>query len=252
MATYTAYVGSNTQSYLGWWGPGGTWRGHNIAMDFLKNAGYSDAIGLGIASDDAATGYLYRYDPTSSAGWASQLIIPSNEVPTSVNFDGNGYIWAVSDDPNSAIRYCGIYLGCGSDAGTYPYFSSRVKLGTRSMYGDGTAAIGYWTIPAWGRKRFSNTSMWLYLDLQSDGTPTTNRGIRFRGRATVYVSTTSRPSVTAGSVITKSQMDSLRNWKATIGITATAVTQGDTIKASIGNTYRSTWNPVSASWYNGD
>lgn len=58
-----------------------------------------------------------------------------------------------------------------------------------------------------------------------------------------------KPTVSAGTQITKTQMDSLRSF---YNNTPTAVTQYDTAKASVATTYKSATagNSISASWYN--
>ena len=62
----------------------------------------------------------------------------------------------------------------------------------------------------------------------------------------------SKPSVSAGTVITDTQMDTLRTWINTSGITDIA--DGSSVKASEGNTYRNTLtagaSKIEASWYN--
>ena len=60
-----------------------------------------------------------------------------------------------------------------------------------------------------------------------------------------------KPSVSAGDVITKTQMDNLKTW---INGSQTTVTKYDTIKASVGNTYKSGLTAYSTviddTWYN--
>lgn len=59
----------------------------------------------------------------------------------------------------------------------------------------------------------------------------------------------SHPTVSVGDVITKTQMDKLKTWKNK----GTAVTVGNTITKTIGDTYATTpavGNEVAASWYN--
>lgn len=62
----------------------------------------------------------------------------------------------------------------------------------------------------------------------------------------------SKPSVSVGAVITDTQMDTLRTWINTSGITDIA--DGASVKASEGNTYRNTLtagaSKIEASWYN--
>lgn len=73
-------------------------------------------------------------------------------------------------------------------------------------------------------------------------------GYKWSGAITVP----SKPSVSAGTVITDTQMDTLRTWINTSGITDIA--DGAQVKASEGNTYRNTLtagsSKVEASWYN--
>lgn len=80
----------------------------------------------------------------------------------------------------------------------------------------------------------------------TSGSPTGyNSGYTNSGACTLMA----HPTVTAGTVITKAQMDSLRTYK---GNTPTAVTQYATIAASVGTTYSSAsaGNSITASWYN--
>lgn len=66
-----------------------------------------------------------------------------------------------------------------------------------------------------------------------------------------------RPKVTVGDTLTKTQMDSLKSWKALLGITATAVTQNNLVTATQGNTYKpavtlTSADKTNATWYNTD
>ena len=73
-------------------------------------------------------------------------------------------------------------------------------------------------------------------------------GYKWSGSITVP----SKPSVSAGTTITDTQMDNLRTWINTSGITDIA--DGAQVKATEGNTYRNTLtagtSKVEASWYN--
>lgn len=81
----------------------------------------------------------------------------------------------------------------------------------------------------------------------TSGTPTGyNSGYKYSGACTLMA----HPTVTAGSLITKAQMDSLRTYK---GNTPTAVTQYAAITATVGSTYKSVTagTSITAAWYNG-
>lgn len=72
----------------------------------------------------------------------------------------------------------------------------------------------------------------------------------------VKITTVVHPTVSAGTVITKAQMDSLRSYRIAVGgSTPTAVSQGGVAYASHGNTYRSGLTAGSTviddAWYNG-
>ena len=75
-----------------------------------------------------------------------------------------------------------------------------------------------------------------------------NSGYKWSGAITVPA----KPSVTAGNVITDTDMDNLRAWINASGITD--VSDGEVVYASHGNTYRSGLtagtSKVEASWYN--
>lgn len=78
--------------------------------------------------------------------------------------------------------------------------------------------------------------------------PYNTTGYKWSGAITVP----SKPSVSAGTTITDTQMDTLRTWINTSGITDIA--DQAQVKASEGNTYRNTLtagsSKVEASWYN--
>lgn len=71
------------------------------------------------------------------------------------------------------------------------------------------------------------------------------------GASKVTLNYETRPTVSAGTVITKTQMDNLR---AFLGNSPTAVTQNTVATAAVGNTYKSGLTagttPMTAAWYN--
>lgn len=260
MATYTGYIGNGDGSYWQSWSSQGN-MAHNMCMIILKNSTYAAQMGkanLGSIETDANSGYLHRYDPTSTAGWNSALSL-GNEVPTSIVINGGRLgsgndTWYDGHNINAVL--C---LASGASVNNSPPFNQRVALYTCTYSRGGSASDFHFnnlslTIPASSRKMFKNSSLWLYLDLQSNGGEW-NRALRVYGQLTITVYTTARPTVSAGSIITKTQMDSLRSWKSTLGINATAVTQHSSITASVGNTYRATGGAgtqIDDSWYNTD
>lgn len=76
-------------------------------------------------------------------------------------------------------------------------------------------------------------------------------GICSYNQSPVTIVTSYKPTVSAGSVITKAQMDSLRSF---LSNTPTAVTQGAVATATVGNTYKSGLTAgttkMTADWYN--
>lgn len=130
----------------------------------------------------------------------------------------------------------------------------------RWWYNDGSANGVYGTIQSVSSTATSGSYTFTGL--------TQNRtyqfGVRTKGTAgSSYYSTwkwssnvtiPTRPTVTAGTQITKTQMDNLKSWINTT--TPTSVTIGGSITATIGNTYRASsataGGSVTATWYNTD
>ena len=90
-----------------------------------------------------------------------------------------------------------------------------------------------------------NIQLCVYIN-QGVGAPT-----GFIGSAKVTLNYETRPTVSVGTVITKTQMDNLR---AFLGNSPTAVTQNTVATAAVGNTYKSGLTagttPMTAAWYN--
>lgn len=132
----------------------------------------------------------------------------------------------------------------------------------RWWYNDGSANGVYGTIQAVSTTATSGTYTFTGL---TQGR-TYQFGVRTKGTAgSSYYSTwtwsaniaiPTRPTVTAGTVITKTQMDNLKSWVGAASTTPTTVTVGNSITATIGNTYRASsataGGSVTATWYNTD
>ena len=122
-----------------------------------------------------------------------------------------------------------------------------IKSFTINTNGSGYAGTlgnnGLVTNPSSGTVFTGNIQLCVYIN-QQVGAPT-----GFIGSGKLTFTYLTKPTVSAGSVITKTQMDALRSFYDN---TPTAVTQYDTAKASVATTYKSATagNSISASWYN--
>lgn len=150
---------------------------------------------------------------------------------------------------------------------TLSWTAGAINNGTLNAYGiqyqdraNSSGTWGSWT----DYSSTTSTSMSVRIHANNGG----QRRYRVRAIATneVYSSgyttspicTSVRPTVSAGTVITKAQWDNLKNWRGSAkGITGiTSATQGNKITATIANTYRASsataGNTIPASWYNSD
>ena len=167
---------------------------------------------------------------------------------TTVDFSGAGA-------PGSGKRYKvtgfelswnnnGAYiLDAGSNTFTVQIVSGSTTVTVGTYYRQANAARP--TISWSGTMMCPENTKVQYNQIRNGGTA----GIKNAYAVRINIETLTRPTVSAGSTITKAQMDSLRTWK---GGSGTAVTQYDTIKASIGTTYKSVsaGTAIDDAWYN--
>lgn len=271
MGAYNGYIGkANTYHGDICTSQGGNWNGRLICIAILNNASHANAMGVASLTQSDSTEFIMRYDPTTTAGWNSQIQLPTNDIPVSIVISGSSILCI----PDSLIgagnkRY---YFGIcptnivSSGASNFPTMPSFATLGERgptwidnsSSTKEMTNCNGTWTVGVDKRLLHKGQPLWFWLDPWASyggAQQNQNRMIRWWGQATCTINTVSRPTVSAGASITKTNMDNLRTWKSNVGITATAVTQNNSITATIGNTYRATGgagNKVNASWYNTD
>lgn len=152
----------------------------------------------------------------------------------SISYAGNGNVkvtWtAGSGGTNNSINGYYVYLSTSSGGGAIS--------GKAATTGSSTLTYTFSGI----------TQTTVYAAVRTQGTAGSSyySGYRWSGALS---KPGAHPTVSAGSVITKAQMDSLRTYKAA----GTAVTQGGSITASVGSTYKSVsaGTIVYASWYNG-
>lgn len=221
MATYTVYIGRD----------GYFWR-------YIQSVCTSFATvnrGANTYSSDVAT------KPKTSS---EVLKLAAGEFPISISFSGK---WRTQQ--NAAVR---LWFADAND-----YSNNRYDLGTLR---EDTATSG-------NMSRFNLTKDMTKLNgktlaLYKDTSITSGEGWGFilgttsTPMVTVTIKTVTKPTVSAGSIITKTQMDTLKDYQTHRGKSPTAVTQYDTAKASVANTYgKSTVTAGSTiiddSWYNG-
>lgn len=134
------------------------------------------------------------------------------------------------------------------DAGTYTFTLKltgggvTITIGTYSRSANGARPTISWS----GSVYFPANTAVTYETVRNGG----SAGIRNAYKITVTYNQLTRPTVGAGAVITKAQMDALRTWHGS----GTVVTQYGTVYASHGNTYKGGLtagsSQVAASWYN--
>lgn len=120
--------------------------------------------------------------------------------------------------------------------------STTITIGTYSRSADGARPTISWTgnvlCPA-------NKSLVYVVECGSNV-----HGIRNTYKITVTYTTLTRPTVTEGDLITKTQMDALKTWAGK----GTTVSVGGAITATIGNSYRSSsvsaGDKIQDTWYN--
>ena len=139
--------------------------------------------------------------------------------------------------------------------GAYIYDSGSKKTILKLTSGSTTITIGSFSRSADGARPTiswsgsvlcpANKSLVYQTDCSSGAA-----GLRNAYKITVTYTTLSRPTVTEGSLITKTQMDALKTWAGK----GTTVSVGGAITATIGNSYRSSsvsaGDKIQDTWYN--
>lgn len=165
--------------------------------------------------------------------------------------------------PSTSDGYCTIsWTGATAGDGTIS--------GYRIEYQDRTSSSASWPSDWTYLTTVTSSTVSGSANVYTNGTNNGQRRFRIRTNTsnsnynstytTSSAVTTIRPTVAQGDVATKTQMDTLRHWKgAKAGGTVSginAVTQGNTITATDGNTYKSgltaSTTKIAASWYNSD
>ena len=177
-----------------------------------------------------------RGDTTSVPGHVLSLGIslPSNEYPVSISFqnlrvqnrneyDRSGTLYLCNTSGGNYYALQSYNIGA-SNGSVYPVVTFGAKSGNWTKLIGQSLAIGH----------YAYFGVW--MECRSEW---------------VTVTTATKPSVSQGSIITKAQMDALRNFKGSGNVVA----QGGVIYASDGNTYRSGLTAgttvIDDAWYNG-
>ena len=156
--------------------------------------------------------------------------LAATEYPTQVTFSsiGNGAYWY--NNNTSTAKTLTIYLSNSSKSIAYTLGSISIPKASSNT----TTKTFTVNCP-----KIVGAALYIY---GSDG------ACQLRNACSITITTATRPTVSAGSTITKTQMDSLRSFLGK----GTAVTQYGTIQASVGTTYKtvSAGTAIDDSWYN--
>lgn len=174
---------------------------------------------------------------TNSAG--TQFTLGANEFPTKITI--KGYIERVMSTNTNLT----LYVSNTSRGNSY-------AIGTNWVQCDADGGTTLQHSSSWNT--FAGTALkGASLALHIGGQPMCRRSNYTAWE--VKITTVVHPTVSAGTVITRAQMESLRTYKNALGVSPTAVTQGGIVYASHGNTYKSGLTAgttiIDDAWYNG-
>lgn len=193
---------------------------------------YSLADGSWVLNIYADCAISITYDVITNCNPPSSVSLSRTRNKITISWSG------ASGGTNNSINKYSVYLSETSGGGV-------AQVGTTNLhtYVTSTAASGSYTFTVSASKTYygavctmGSAGNGYYSDYKWSG----------------GLAVPAKPSVSAGTVITDTQMDNLRNWINTSGITN--IGDGDSVTASAGNTYRSGLTAgstaISASWYN--
>lgn len=178
----------------------------------------------------------------SSTG--GQFVCPSGEVPYSITI--SGYIGRFA-----SINYWNELYVSTNNGTSGPH--ARILRFWDTCQGDGGSHLTHTGQQPGGEtysyvfnEGFSGKGLCLYV--------TNGASSDLYWSIQIKIKTIAKPRVNVGDVITKAQMDALKNYQSWKNITATAATQGAAATAALANTYGrgtvSAGGTIQASWYN--